>query len=250
MPNMRPLHRSPTPAAPPHGPFEPPPTPADTQSRRSETQVLDAVRAGDAQTFGDLYTQHAHAVHALCGRRGGDWQGAEDLTSIVFLEAWRTRDRAFVGADGSVLPWLLGIAANVTAMSRRSLARYDAAIARFASRYDTEPAHQQGVDDEAIRASDQPYLRATIEGAVQALPRDQRVVAELCLLNGNTTQDAATLLGVPVSTVVSRLSNGRHRLRRLLRSSDIDQPSWLIGNSQMSAEPAPPTTPRKGDRTS
>jgi hypothetical protein len=88
----------------------------------------------------------------------------------------------------------------------------------------------------------QASLQATINSALRALPRDQRVVAELCLLQGKTPAEVATGLGVPASTVTSRLTNGRQRLRRLLRSSEIDEPSWLIGNSQVSAEPAPPTT--------
>jgi RNA polymerase sigma factor (sigma-70 family) len=235
---MRRLQRSPTPPQP----VSSSPGRPDTGLSRSGASQLESVHAGDAQTFGDLYLRHAHAVYSLCGRRSGDWPAVEDLTSIVFLEAWRTRERAFVSADGSLLPWLLGIAGNVTAMSRRSLKRYDAATARFAGRYETDPTIQVGVEDEAIRASNQPYLQATINSALQALPRDQRVVAELCLLQGKTPREVSTVLGVPVSTVTSRLTNGRQRLRRLLRSSEIDEPSWLIGNSQVSAEPAPPTT--------
>ena len=44
-------------------------------------------RGGDAAAFGLLFERHARAVYNFCFRRVGDWTAAEDLLSIVFLEA-------------------------------------------------------------------------------------------------------------------------------------------------------------------
>jgi RNA polymerase sigma-70 factor, ECF subfamily len=244
------------PRRPPTSTVMPPPEPAlstaehhTAGSTRSGATQLAAVQADDSETFGDLYLQHAQTVYTVCGRRSGDWQSAEDLTSIVFLEAWRTRAHAFASDDGSMLPWLVGIARNVTAMSRRSLGRYQATVARFAARTSTDATSSDNVEDAAIRTGNQPFVLGAISNALHALPRDQRAVVELCLVNGRTPQEAAITLGIPISTMISRLDYGRQRLRRLLRSSEVDQPSWLIGNTQVSAEPAPPTT-RGRDLTS
>jgi DNA-directed RNA polymerase specialized sigma24 family protein len=100
--------------------------------------VLTGVRNGDAQVFGDLYLAHARQVYSFCGRRTGNWTGAEDLTSIVFLEAWRTRERAFL-VEGSLRAWLFGIAAHVISTSERSGRRHRAALRRFAGRRDLDP---------------------------------------------------------------------------------------------------------------
>jgi DNA-directed RNA polymerase specialized sigma24 family protein len=62
-----------------------------------------AVEGHDSEAFGHLFERHADAVYNHCFRLSGSWSTAEDLTSVVFLQAWRRRDDVrFSGA--SVLP--------------------------------------------------------------------------------------------------------------------------------------------------
>ena len=46
-----------------------------------------AARGRDGEAFGMLFERHANAVYTHCFRRTGSWSAAEDLTSVVFLEA-------------------------------------------------------------------------------------------------------------------------------------------------------------------
>jgi len=62
--------------------------------------------AGDPAAFGALFERHARSVYNFCFRRTADWSVAEDLTSVVFLQAWRHRGDP-LRAD-SVRPMLLG----------------------------------------------------------------------------------------------------------------------------------------------
>jgi RNA polymerase sigma-70 factor, ECF subfamily len=55
--------------------------------------------------FGRLFERHGRAVYNYCFRRTADWSAAEDLTSVVFLEAWRRRKDLRLDGD-SLLPWL------------------------------------------------------------------------------------------------------------------------------------------------
>jgi len=41
------------------------------------------------ESFEALFELHARTIYNFCFRRTGDWAQAEDLTSVVFLEAWR-----------------------------------------------------------------------------------------------------------------------------------------------------------------
>lgn len=52
--------------------------------------------------------------------------------------------------------------------------------------------------------------------ALQQLPVDQRQVILLVGLEGITYQEVASLLSIPIGTVMSRLSRGREALRRLM----------------------------------
>jgi RNA polymerase sigma-70 factor (ECF subfamily) len=55
---------------------------------------------------------------------------------------------------------------------------------------------------------------------VQRLPDDQRQVLLLVGLEGFSYQEAAQIAGVPVGTVMSRLSRARSKLRKMLEDGD------------------------------
>src|SRR4029077_6136236 len=63
-----------------------------------------------------------------------------------------------------------------------------------------------------------------LDRALGRLPAEQRTVILLIGLEGMPYGEVATVLGIPVGTVRSRLSRGRDALRRLM-DGDIDQPS-------------------------
>ena len=62
------------------------------------------------------------AVYNHGFRLTGEWGAAEDVVSLTFLEAWRIRRRVDL-EGGSLRPWLLGIATNVTRNLRRAARR-------------------------------------------------------------------------------------------------------------------------------
>jgi RNA polymerase sigma-70 factor (ECF subfamily) len=55
-----------------------------------------------------------------------------------------------------------------------------------------------------------------MERALNLLPEEQRYIVLLVALTGLSYQECADALGVPVGTVMSRLSRGREHLRRFL----------------------------------
>jgi RNA polymerase sigma factor (sigma-70 family) len=55
------------------------------------------------------------------------------------------------------------------------------------------------------------------------LPKEQRAVLFLIAIEDLSYQDAARVLGVPVGTVMSRLSRGRERLRQSMNG--VGQPA-------------------------
>lgn len=44
---------------------------------------------GDREAFGQIFDRHGKTVYNYLFRRTADWSEAEDLTSTVFLHAWR-----------------------------------------------------------------------------------------------------------------------------------------------------------------
>ena len=170
--------------------------------------ALWAAAASDPQAFGTLYERHARAVFAFCARQGGDLALAEDLTSIVFLEAWRKRRSITIGERGA-LPWLLGTAHNVMRNRRRTTWRYRAALRRVAA---STALASSGIEDDAIAHVDAQRRLSTALRAVNGLPKEQQAALNLVVWSGLSYQDAADALGIPIGTVRSRVARARAAL--------------------------------------
>lgn len=173
----------------------------------SDTSLWAAAAAGDSAAFGTIFDRHVRAVYNHCFRSTGDWAVAEDLTSVVFLEAWRRRTEVVPEHD-SALPWLLGIATNVARNRARSVRRHRAALARLpAPLLEPDPA-----DDITGRIDDEQTMRGILR-RIAKLPRTDQDVLALCVWAGLSYADTAVALGIPVGTVRSRLHRARARLR-------------------------------------
>jgi RNA polymerase sigma-70 factor (ECF subfamily) len=155
--------------------------------------------------FGRLFERHGRAVYNFCFRRTADWSAAEDLTSVVFLEAWRKRKDVRLHGE-SLLPWLYGVATNVLRGRSRSLRRYRAALERLPRSHEADFA-----DDVADRLDDQRQMRDVLD-AFQVLPKRDQDILALCVWSGLSYEEAAVALELPVGTVRSRLSRARRRL--------------------------------------
>jgi RNA polymerase sigma-70 factor (ECF subfamily) len=182
----------------------------------SDALLWSRCRAGDADAFGILFERHARAIYNYCFRRIGDWAAAEDLVSIVFLEAWRRRGVEL--PPDKVLPWLLGIATNVVRNRRRSERRH----ARALSRVPAPPPGAGFGEDVVERLDDERHMRRVL-ALVGQLPQREQDVLTLCAWCELSYEDAALALGVPVGTVRSRLSRARARLRELDASFGHDE---------------------------
>jgi RNA polymerase sigma-70 factor (ECF subfamily) len=173
-----------------------------------DSVLWSRTRSGDAEAFGLLFERHARTIYNYCFRRVGSWAVAEDLVSIVFLEAWRRVDKQL--PPGKELPWLFGIATNVIRNRRRAERRHAAALRRV-----PQPTPDPSFEDDSDRRVDDEELIGRALSLVARLPRREQEVFALCAWSDLSYEDAAIALGLPVGTVRSRLSRARARLREL-----------------------------------
>ncbi len=172
----------------------------------TDAALLTRTQAGDAEAFGALFERHAPAVLRFCFRRTANAAVAEDLTSMVFLEAWRRRERTVFFEDNA-RPWLLGVALNVLRSQARAERRYREALARLSADDVPEPESDAAI----ARLDAERDMRAVLK-AVEQLGRREREVLELCVWEGLSTEEAALALGISPGAVRSRLSRVRRRL--------------------------------------
>jgi RNA polymerase sigma-70 factor (ECF subfamily) len=142
----------------------------------------------------------------------GDRQGADDLVQDCLERAlyrWHLRR-----AEGDLRGWLYTILYNRFVSDEHRRRRRMAHHVVFEVR-ETELPGIEGGQDTALEHRD-------LVRAFAALPEEQRAVLLLIALEELSYEEAARVLGVPIGTVMSRLSRARERLRHQM-SGEADK---------------------------
>jgi RNA polymerase sigma-70 factor (ECF subfamily) len=160
------------------------------------TALLHAIRASQA----DVWRMAAHLV-------GPD--DADDVTQDTFVRAWKALP-AFRG-DSSARTWLLTIARRACADSLRRTVRRRRLTRRVEEQADR--ASTGGATGDHARAH-------AVHALVDALPRGQRVAFVLTQVVGCSYAEAASVCGVPVGTIRSRVARAREQLVDDLRDTE------------------------------
>jgi RNA polymerase sigma-70 factor, ECF subfamily len=130
-----------------------------------------------------------------------DGAEADDLVQDCLVRALDRMDTRRAEAD--LRPWLFSIMHNLC-VSRWRRARVRLRALREARPEEAVPAAQPASAE----------LRDVLRG-LDALPDEQRQVILLVAVEGLSYAEVAGVVGVPVGTVMSRLSRARDRLRDL-----------------------------------
>ena len=180
----------------------------------SDAALLTAARH-DAAAFHQLYLRHAARIHAQHLRQTRDADAAHDLTAETFAQAWLVRERFRDEADGSALPWLLGIARNVLLMSvrRRRLEQRACERLGLRERLDAPPAAAE---------PDASWLDG-LDDLLAELPEAQREALRLRVLEERDYAGVAEALGTSPQTARVRV----HRALRTLRTRLTDPEELL-----------------------
>ena len=178
----------------------------------ADVQIIQRVVAGDQQALGELYDRWSKPAFSLARRVCADEGLAEDVVQEVFIAFWREPGR-FDPARGAFGSWLL------TLVHHKAV---DAVRRESAIRRRTVPAAEDGEEWSVAPGpgADQAALGAVVAGQVRdalgRLPNEQREALALAYYGGYTQREVATLTGVPLGTVKSRMFTGVQRLRSVL----------------------------------
>ena len=205
--------RSPMSAVPPVEPVEPavPAKPTGSESAAADAALL--VRLSDRETaaLDALYQRYGRPAYSLARRICADDGLAEDVVQEVFLALWRDPGK-FDPGRGTVASWLM------TLVHHKAVD----AVRREATRRRHHPT--TGEPDEGVPAGGPSAARQAlgavlgeqIRAALHRLPTEQRTALGLAYYGGYSQREVASLTGVPIGTVKSRMFAGVARLRVLL----------------------------------
>ncbi|HEY0814682.1 MAG TPA: sigma-70 family RNA polymerase sigma factor [Pseudonocardia sp.] len=178
----------------------------------ADEQAIQRVVAGDQRALGQLYDRWARPAFSLARRLCADDGLAEDVVQEVFLAFWRDPSR-FDSSRGAFGSWLLTLVHHkaVDAVRRESaIRRRTVPAAEDGEEWSTAPG--PGADQAALGA----VVAGQVRDALGRLPAEQREALALAYYGGYTQREVATLTGVPLGTVKSRMFTGVQRLRSVL----------------------------------
>lgn len=165
-------------------------------------------RSGDPSAFGELVARHDARVYHLCLRIMGDPDEARDAAQETLITSWRKLDQ-FRG-ESAFTTWLHRITVNTCYDQLRKRRRQPMLHLVTEDQPESEPGPP--IPDHA----DAVVNAAEVAAALQQVPDDFRAALVLADVEDLPYDEIASILGVAVGTVKSRVHRGRIALARAL----------------------------------
>jgi len=158
----------------------------------------------DQSDFEQVFLPHLDAAYNLARWLLRNDQDAEDAVQEAYMRAYKAFSR-FRGGDGKA--WFMTILRNVCYTMIDKLRKHETP-----EPFDEE-IHQAGGESERQEAFRQKANAESLHVALENLPTEFREIIVLHDLEGLAYKEIATVIGIPIGTVMSRLARARGRLR-------------------------------------
>lgn len=179
-----------------------------------ELQLLEAYRRGDPEAIGELLNVYQHRIYSVCYRMVRHEHDARDLAQEAMVKILQGLD-SYDGRS-KLSTWIIRVTMNccLSHLRRERVRRASSLDGLWdedgTPRLQSLPA--RGELSGAARVQ-QAELRVILERSLQRLDSQMRAVIVLRDIQDLDYQQIATVLGVPVGTVKSRLFRARAALR-------------------------------------
>ena len=186
----------------------------------SVEELVKRAQRGDMEAFATVFEGLRPDVFRVACRLVGV-DDAKDIVMDAFLKAWQAIPR--FAARSSLRTWLYRIT-------------YNCAVDYLRGRQHRgeEPLSESGVETDQIpdlqdTSSRRPdeilsgmELAEKMAAALVRLPIEHRATLELRYSDGLSYTEIASATGVSIGTVMSRLFNGKRKLRKILEAGPIE----------------------------
>lgn len=181
----------------------------------TDEEIVRAVLAGDHQSFGLLMRRYNQRLYRVCRAVLPNDGEAEEAVQEAYLKAYQYLGQFENRAKFST--WLTKIAFHEALARKRRMMRwvpFDAGRQDEARGIPEPAARTKSPEGQAIHDE----LTASLERAIDNLPDNYRAVFVLRHVQGLSTDETSTCLGLTQEAVKSRLMRSRGILQHRLRS--------------------------------
>jgi RNA polymerase sigma-70 factor, ECF subfamily len=178
----------------------------------SDNMLLESIVDGGRSAMHIFYSRHNLRVYRFVLRIVRNATLAEDLTSQVFLDVWRTA-RQFERRS-QVSTWLLSIARfkALTALRQRRHEDID-------QEHVLEIADQSDTPETSLERN---KTSAILRACIAKLSAAHREIINLVYYHEKSVEEVGAIIGIPQSTVKTRMFYARKQLADLLRGAGVD----------------------------
>jgi RNA polymerase sigma-70 factor (ECF subfamily) len=170
----------------------------------SDADVARGFREGDEDCMAEAYSRWSSLVYTIALRSLGNREDAEDVTQLVFVGAWRGRER-YDPAAGTLAGWLVGITKNTVADRWAATTRDRRVLQAVSTVTQPDPV----VPAEVERVAD----RVLLADGLASLGDPAGRIMELAFFHDLTHAQISDRLGLPLGTVKSHIRRSLDRLR-------------------------------------
>jgi RNA polymerase sigma-70 factor (ECF subfamily) len=177
----------------------------------SDSQIIERTLGGEPDAFNMLVRRWERQIYGLTLRMLGRDEEAKDATQETFLSAYRNLSK-FRG-EAKFSSWIYRIALNICNTKLRS--RSKVVISLDEQRDESGFEFAADTDDLGSRLQQEEVTRH-VRRALQGLPAEMRQVIIMKEYDGLKFSEIAEILGIPLSTVKTRMYTGLSELRKRL----------------------------------
>jgi RNA polymerase sigma-70 factor (ECF subfamily) len=177
----------------------------------ADDELIRLCKARDEDAFAALVERYKARVYALAYRMVGRHEEAEDIAQEAFINVYRAIDSFRLGDKFS--SWVYRITSNLAIdyLRKRKLRAISVDSPKGPDNdvYIQLPDKGDGPEAKIIQAE----LKAAIEKAIEGLSPSYKAVVVLRHVNNLSYDEIASVLGIPLGTVKTRLFRAREILR-------------------------------------
>ena len=184
--------------------------------QRTDRELVEAARTGDAESFGSLVRRHQKRIYRLALHLLRNATEAEDVTQETFVRAYGAIGRF----DGRSEPftWIYRIAVNLSLNAIRARKPNRNSVTPDDPRIEGLLIETRGAAANPADASADRELALALCDGMDSLSDTLRTTLVLVTIDGLSHTDAAAILGCPEGTVAWRVHEARRKLRVFLET--------------------------------
>lgn len=190
---------------------------------QTDIEIVKEVLAGRSEAFRELVARYKRSVYSLCFRMAHNHEEAEDLSQEVFIKIYQNLSK--YDPAYKLSSWILRIAANTTIDFLRR------------KRLETVPLEEDIESKQEMASAESIFFHQTnqrvIEGMIQGLPEEYRLLIILYHQQGLSYREMADACNIPMSKVKNRLHRARNILKDGLRTIKEEEGQWTAKQVQL-----------------